>query len=91
MGELTLATEKAAHRIMGAEELSLPLTLFSTKEDRPCTLPVQHSRVVPAGRGMGELTPQLLCHEVAWAQGEDLWPLSPHHLRQLGKLSQEIG
>ena len=46
------------HRMWHFEELALSLTAGSPWENRPCTLPRQHSGAGPGGRGMGEPAPR---------------------------------
>lgn len=45
------AVRRAGPRVMRAGELALPLTSCNTQESGPYTLPEQHSRSGPVGRG----------------------------------------
>lgn len=81
-GELVLVS----CAVIRAEEMVLPLTCYRTLENRPYTLPGEHSIADPGNEGpgsMGELAPQLIC----CATGrQERAALLPCHLGQVGKL-----
>lgn len=51
-----VAVGRAGHKVLKAGEQSLPLSGCSTGKSGPCTLPGQHSRTGPSGKGIGNLT-----------------------------------
>lgn len=74
--------------VMRAGELALPLTSYSTWENRSGTSPGRVEQA-PVEVGTSELSLPLLCHEVAWWEGRELGdalcPLTPNHQREAVK------